>query len=93
VYLNYCIIALCGYVASYPYYCIVQRCIFRYGSLDECVESVNYWSVCGVYAFRILVSCIIHVVFVERGCNLFHLYSICNIGLPLISTWHRFKSV
>jgi len=57
---------------SNPYYYIVQRCsIFPYGSLDECVESVNYWSLCVVCACRSLVSCIIHVVLVELGCTLF----------------------
>jgi len=42
MYMKYLIIALCGDVASYPYYGIMQRCsIFLYGSLDECVESVT----------------------------------------------------
>jgi hypothetical protein len=61
MYMKYFIVALFGDVVSYPYYCSVQICIFPYGSLDEYVESVNYWVVCGVYAFRSLASCIIHV--------------------------------
>ena len=65
--MKYFIIALCGDVVSYPYYCIMQRCsIFLYGSLDECVE--YYSSVCGVYAFWGLASYIIYVVLVESGC-------------------------
>ena len=51
--MKYFIIALCGYVVSYLYYCIMQRySIFPYGSLDECVE--YYWNVGGVYALCML---------------------------------------
>ena len=53
MYMKSFIIALYGDVVSYLYYCIMQRCIFPYGSFDECVE--YYWSVCDVYALCVLV--------------------------------------
>jgi len=58
MYMKYFIIAFCGDVVSYLYYCVMQRCtIFPYGSLDECIE--YYWNVCGVYALCVLVfNCI-----------------------------------
>jgi len=44
MYMKYLIIALCGDVLSYPYYCIMQRCsIFLYGFLDESVETVTVY--------------------------------------------------
>jgi hypothetical protein len=67
-------------------YLIIEKCgdvmFYSYGPLDECNESVNYWSVCGAYPCRNLASCIIYVasciiyvasciiyvVLVERGC-------------------------
>jgi hypothetical protein len=55
--MEYLIIELCGDVMFHSY-----------GPLDECIESVNYWSVCGEYPCRNLASCTIYVVLVERGC-------------------------